>query len=462
MIDIEKAYQESLDWLYSFIDYSLKRNFRYAAEKFNLDRMRQFMAHLGDPQKDYQVIHVAGTKGKGSVSAICASVLKAQGYQTGLYISPHIIDFTERIQINGQMIPKEGLVEIVERLKPVTEKVPEITTFELTTALAFVYFSQQHVDYAVFEVGLGGRLDATNIVAPIISVITSISYDHVKILGNTLSEIAGEKGGIIKPNTPVVIAPQKEEARLRLEGIAHEHNAPVIQIGRDYLYAADAHSLDGQTLLVWTPDEQPLVDEFIQSAGRDTWSPMRLRIPLLGFHQVENAATAYAVLKTIEKFGVELSQRAYREGFSQVKWPGRMEILRKHPPLVLDSAHNRYSALKLRQAMDDYFPGLPIVLVFGASEDKDIEGMFQELLPRVWRVIATQSSHPRAIDADTLVELAHRFGRSAQAIIPVEDALAAALDEAGHESVVLVTGSIFVAAAVREIYSKMIQANNPD
>jgi dihydrofolate synthase / folylpolyglutamate synthase len=459
MNDIDKKYQESLDFLYSFIDYSLKRNFRYAEDKFNLDRMREFMRLLGDPHRDYQIIHVAGTKGKGSVSAMCASVLTAQGYQTGLYTSPHMVDFTERIQINGSHITKVELVEIVDEFRLITEKVPEITTFELTTALAFVHFSRRHVNYAVMEVGLGGRLDATNIVNPIISVITSISYDHVKILGNTLSEIAGEKGGIIKPNTAVVIAPQKEEARLKLEEIAQANSAPTIQVGRDYLYAADAHSLDGQTFLVWTPDEQSLVDEFIESAGRDIWSPMRLRIPLMGFHQVENAATAYATLKTIEKFGVHLTQNAYREGFAKVQWPGRMEILRSQPPLIIDSAHNRYSALKLRQAMDDYFPGLPIVLVFGASEDKDIDGMFQELLPRVWRVIATQSSHPRSIEADALVSLAHRFGRSAQAILPIEDALAAALDEAGQESVILITGSIFVAAAARDIYKKLFQIN---
>jgi dihydrofolate synthase/folylpolyglutamate synthase len=460
MNDIDKQYQESLDFLYSFIDYSLKRNFRYAEDKFDLARMREFMHLLGDPQNDYQIIHVAGTKGKGSVSAMCASVLRAQGYKTGLYTSPHMVDFTERIQINGSHITKADLVEIVDEFKLVTDRVPDITTFELTTALAFLYFSRCAVDFAVIEVGLGGRLDATNIVNPLIAVITSISYDHVKILGNTLSEIAGEKGGIIKPDIPVVIAPQNEEARIKFDDIAQANHAPTIQLGRDYLYAAEAHSLDGQTFLVWTPDEQSLVDEFIESAGRDIWSPMRLRIPLMGFHQVENAATAYATLKTIEKFGVTLTQKAYREGFAKVKWPGRMEILRSHPPLVIDSAHNRYSALKLRQAMDDYFPGLPIVLVFGASEDKDIDGMFQELLPRVWRVIATQSSHPRSINADALVNLAHQFGRSAQAILPIEDALAAALDEAGQESVVLVTGSIFVAAAVRDIYEKMIQ-NNP-
>ncbi len=451
MEDVEKKYQDALDFLYSFIDYSLKRNFRNAAEKFNLDRMRNFMHHLGDPHQDYRIIHVAGTKGKGSVSAFCANVLAAQGYKTGLYTSPHMVEFTERIRINGQDISKEALVEIVDILRPVTEKVQEITTFELMTALAFVYFSQQEVDFAVFEVGLGGRLDATNIVDPVVSVITSISYDHVQILGNTLSEIAGEKGGIIKPNTPVVVAPQKEEARLKLEEIAQIRNAPMIQVGRDYLYAADSHALDGQTFLVWTPDEQPMVDEFIESGGRHVWSPLRLRIPLLGFHQVENAATAYAALKTAEKFGIEISQEAFREGFSSVRWPGRMEIIQRNPIVVIDSAHNRYSAMRLRQALDDYFPGLPVVMVLGVSEDKDVDGICQELLPRVRRVITTQSIHPRAMDAQTLVDLVHRAGRSALAVTPIESAVAKAIEEAAQEAVVLITGSVFVAAAAREI-----------
>jgi len=455
MSDVEEKYQDSLDFIYSFIDYSLKRNFRNAAEKFNLNRMREFMHYLGDPQEDYQIIHVAGTKGKGSVSSLCASVLSAQGYDTGLYTSPHLVEVTERIRINGQEIPKDNFSSLVDKLKPAISKTPEITTFELMTAIAFLYFSEQKVDYGVFEVGLGGRLDATNIVDPLVAVITSISYDHVQILGNTLSEIAGEKGGIIKANTPVVIAPQTEEARLKLEEISLEKNAPMIQVGRDYLYAAVSHSHEGQTFLVWTPDEQPMVDEFIESGGRDIWSPLRLRIPLLGFHQVENAATAYAVLKTAEKYGVSISQTAYREGFGNVFWPGRMEIFQRNPPVVIDSAHNRYSALRLRQAMDDYFPGLPIVMVFGASEDKDIEGMYQELLPKVNRVIATQSTHPRAMEADTLLDLAHRFGCSAEVILPIEKAITRAIDEAGQESVVLVTGSVFVAAAAREVLSRL-------
>lgn len=461
MKEIDQKYEDALDFLYSFIDYSLKRNFRNAAEKFNLERMRHFMTLLGDPQKDYDILHVAGTKGKGSVSSMCASVLMAEGYRVGLYTSPHMVRFTERIKINDQEISKADVVEIIDQLKPITEKVPEITTFELMTAMAFLYFSQQKVNYSVFEVGLGGRLDATNIVNPMVSVITSISYDHVKILGDTLSEIAGEKGGIIKEGVPVVVAPQKEEARLKLEQIAQERTSPLIQVGRDYLYAADSHSLDSQHFLVWTPDEQPMVDEFIESGGRDIWSPLRLRIPLLGFHQVENAATAYAALKTAEKLGLMLSQEAYQKGFSSVKWPGRMEVLQNHPTIVIDSAHNRYSALRLRQALDDYFPGLPVIMVFGASEDKDIEGMYQELLPRVRRVITTQSIHPRAIDAGELVELAHRFGRSALAVTPIEDAFDLALQEAGQEAVVLVTGSVFVVAAIRDIFSNQHQDHSP-
>ena len=454
MQEIDRKYEEALDFLYSFIDYSLKRNFRNAAEKFDLDRMLNFMSLLGDPQEDYEIIHIAGTKGKGSVSSLCASTLLAEGFKVGLYTSPHMVRFTERIKIDDQEISKLAVVEIIEQLKPITEKVPDITSFELMTAMAFLYFSQKEVDYGVFEVGLGGRLDATNIVTPLVSVITSISYDHVKILGDTLSEIAFEKGGIIKDGIPVVVAPQKEEARLKLEQIAQERNAPMIQVGRDYLYAADSHSLQSQHFLLWTPDEQPMVDEFIESGGRDIWSPLRLRIPLLGFHQVENAATAYAALKTAEKLGLTLSQDAYRKGFSNVQWPGRMEVINHNPTILLDSAHNRYSALRLRQSLDDYFPGLPVIMVFGASEDKDIEGMFQELLPRVRRVITTQSIHPRAIEAEELEELAHRFGRSALAVKPVEDALELALHEAGQEAVILVTGSIFVVAAVKEIFSE--------
>ncbi len=215
MTDIDEAYQKALDYLYSYVDYSLTRNLRYSPDKFNLGRMVELMDRLGNPHSQYPVIHIAGTKGKGSISALIASSLQAAGYKTGLYTSPHLQDYTERIQVNRQQIPQEELVTLLEEIKPHAEQIERITTFELTTALGFLYFARQKVNAAVIEVGLGGRLDATNIVNPLVSIISSLSLDHMAVLGDTLALIAGEKAGIIKPGRPVVLAPQREEARAR-------------------------------------------------------------------------------------------------------------------------------------------------------------------------------------------------------------------------------------------------------
>lgn len=454
-MDIETRYQQTLDYLYSFVDYSLTRSFQFTPEKFNLNRVFALLDLLGNPQQRYAVIHVAGTKGKGSTSAMIASALCAADYRTGFYTSPHLEEYTERIQVDGIQISKGELVELVDELRPDIAQIPELTTFEITTALAFLYFLRKGVQIAVIEVGLGGRLDATNVVNPLISVITSLSYDHMNVLGNTLAEIAREKAGIIKPGRPVVMSPQKEEARLVVEQVAAERGSAVIQVGKDYLYTPLSHSLDGQSLMVWSAADQPLVDSFIESGGRQDWEPQHLHIPLLGYHQVENAATAYAVLQVMRENGWKISEKDIQQGFTQVYWPGRFEILRRNPPVVIDSAHNRDSALKLRLALDDYLPGQQVILVFGASEDKDIEGMFKELLPRVQRVIGTQSIHPRAMEPEKLVDLAHRFGRPAQAIVPIETALARALELAGEEMAVVVAGSLFVAAAARAIWPQL-------
>ncbi len=449
-----QAYQEALDYLYSYIDYSLTRSDRYSPERFNLERMVQLMDALGNPQNQYPILHVAGTKGKGSVCALCAGALQASGRRVGLYTSPHGNEFTERIQINRQEIRPEDLVALVNEIKPAVEAIPELTTFEISTALAFAYFAAQQVDAAVLEVGLGGRLDATNIVTPIVSVITSISYDHTQFLGESLPEIAREKAGIIKLGIPVVLAPQLDAARLPIERIAGERGAPIYHVGQDYLFAPQAHSLSGQSLLIWSAGEQPLADAFIESGGSDhDWEPIRLHIPLLGAHQVTNAATAYTALIVGRDHGLPISDSAIREGFASTRWPARFELLSRQPPLVVDSAHNRDSALKLRHALDDYFPGLPVILIFGASEDKDITGMFNELLPRVRRVITTKSIHPRAIDPQLLVDKAHQFGKPAQAFQTVEKALAEALRLAESESVILATGSLFVAAGIRAAWS---------
>ena len=448
-MDLETRYQQALDYLYSYVDFSLQRNFRLSPELFDLARMRELMTRLGEPQQAYPTLHIAGTKGKGSVSALCASALKAAGYKTGLYTSPHLQEYTERIQIDGQEISKAALVELVDLIKPHVDAIPHLTTFEITTALAFWHFARQGVSAAVIEVGLGGRLDSTNIILPKACVITSLSYDHAEILGDTLAKIAGEKAGIIKPGVPVVLSPQKDEARLAVERIAAERDAPLVQIGRDWLYAQVAHSLDGQTILVWSQSDQERAGEYIESGGMVEWEPVRLNIPLLGFHQVENAAAAYAALMELRKAGIRIADHHIRQGFASVDWPGRFEILSRSPMLVVDSAHNRDSALKLRLALDDYFPGLPVVLVFGASGDKDISGMFAELMPRVRQVLATRSIHPRAADPQDLVEMAHTFGKPAKGYDTVEAALDEALRLANNSAVVLVTGSIFVAAGAR-------------
>ncbi len=451
-MDIEQRYQEELDFLYSFIDHSMTRNLRNAAENFNLARMYQFMELLGNPQSAYQTIHVAGTKGKGSTAALIANALFEAGYNVGFYTSPHLSDYCERIQVNHNNLSHAEFIDLMELIRPSISKVEGITTFELTTALALLYFKIQNVEFAVVEVGLGGRLDATNIVNPMVSVITSLSLDHVNVLGDTLAQIAFEKGGIIKTGRPVVISPQKEEARRVLYRIAEERSSPLIEVGRDFLYAAGAHNLEGQNFMVWPKEEQVAVNRFIESGGRDEWSPKRFHIPLLGFHQIQNAATAYTALELMKKMDVRITDDHIYHGFSSVVWPGRFEILTKRPLIVVDSAHNRESALRLRQAVDDYFPGKAVTLVFGASEDKDIEGMLVELLPRVNNVVATKSNHPRAMEPEKIVDYVLKFGKRGFATESIEAGLEKALLLAGNESLILVTGSLFVAAAMRDVW----------
>lgn len=450
-MDIETAYNHALDYLYSFVDFSLTRNFRNAADKFDLQRMELLMERLGNPQNQYKVIHVAGTKGKGSTAAFIESAIRAAGYRTGFYTSPHLEDYCERIQVNRENISHLELVDLIEEIKPVVAEIPQLTTFEITTALGFLYFAKKGVEVAVIEVGLGGRLDATNIVHPLVSVITSLSYDHMAVLGDTLAKIAFEKAGIIKPGRPVVVSPQTEEALEVVERVAGERNSPLTLVGRDFLYTADTHDLTGQSFSIWSNKAQ--------AASSNNPDPQKYHysIPLLGFHQVENAATAYAVLQIARQEGLDIPKAAVESGFSNVYWPGRFEILSMSPPLIVDSAHNRDSALKLHRTIEEYLGDKPVIILFGASEDKDIRGMFQELLPGVRKLIATQSVHPRALDAHLLAEMASEFGVKSQVVLPLEAALETALQEADSEAAVLACGSIFIAAAVREYWHKMKQ-----
>ena len=423
------TFQEALDFLYSFIDYGRERTYRYSPEVFDLGRVRRLLRLLGDPQGQFPSVHIAGTKGKGSVAAMIEASYRAAGYRTGLYTSPHLIRFTERIRVNGEEIPEPDLVRLVEQLKGVALEIPQISTFELTTALAFLHFAEMKVNCGVIEVGLGGRLDATNVLTPAVCVITSLSYDHMHLLGASLSDIAGEKAGIIKPGVPVVLAPQQSEAELVVRSVAERLGAPLHQVNRDWHYAAEERSSSRQSFRVW----------------RDTGeAPVSLRIPLLGHHQIQNACTAYAALHLASERGLPIGLEAIRAGMGSVRWAGRFQVLSVDPTVVLDCAHNRDSALQLRIALDDYFPGRPVWMVFGASSDKDVRGMLLELSPRVSRVILTQADHPRAEGPEAIVELLRSFGLPVQIVVPVSEALRIATKEVEPNGVVLVTGSVFV------------------
>ena len=441
MENVEAAYQSTLDYLYSFVDYSLTRSLRYSPEKFDLGRMAALAAALGSPHRQYPVVHVAGTKGKGSTSAMIASVLQTAGYKVGLYTSPHLVDYTERIQVNRQPVSHERLVELVERLKPEIAKIEQLTTFELTTATAFLYFAEEKVDIAVIEVGLGGRLDATNIVDPLVSVITSLSMDHMNVLGDTLEKIAVEKGGIIKPGRPVVVAHQKPEAAAVLKKIAKERRAPILFTDDAYFASLTQHSLAGQEFTI-----RP-------AAGTNGNSrATSFSLPLLGAHQVQNALTAYAALKVLHKTGIKISSASIKQGFASVSWPGRFEILQNDPLVVIDSAHNLDSAEKLAQTIRDYLPGRTVGLVFGASEDKDVTGMLGALSPVIESIMITQSVHPRSYDAVQLGEAAQKFGLPVAVDPQLESALEQVYANLKPDGALVITGSIFIAAGARQYW----------
>jgi len=430
--NLSTRYQEALDYLYSFVDNSMTHQQNLAPENFDLARVDAFMDCLDNPQLDYPVIHVAGSKGKGSVSALCAAALQAQGYMVGLYTSPHLRDFEERIQINGESISRKKFVSLMDEIKEHVAVIPNLTTFEIATALGFWYFARQQVDIAVIEVGLGGRLDATNVVQPLVSVITALYLEHTYILGDTLPKIAAEKGGIIKHNIPVVLAPQEQSARDVIAAIAADVGAPLIEVGVDVPYHRGFASLNGQTFSVGLGEDQ-----------------IELCIGLLGPHQVDNAAVAYAAMIALRQQGLTVANKAIKQGFADVVWPGRFEVLRRDPPLIIDAAHTPGAIGKLVETLDQFFPGRSVLLIFGVSEDKDIAGMLAELKPRVTKIYCAQAPHPRAMDPIKLAEQANAIGLPAESIPNTGDAIKLAIQQSDPDHVVLVTGSIFIVASAR-------------
>ncbi len=443
-------YPETIAYLHSLIDYEKMRLERYTPETHNLSRVEQLLAATDNPHTRFPAVHIAGTKGKGSTAALCEACLRAAGYRTGFYISPHLHTFRERIQVDRQEITRDQVVALVEQIRPLIERIPDVTYFEAITAVGFLYFARSEVDVAVVEVGLGGRLDATNVLTPEVSVITSLSLEHTYLLGDTLDKIAYEKAGIIKPGIPAVTTRQQAKALQVLERVSRERGVPLTQVGRDWDYEPGPADLEGQAFTIRrnTEGDSELDGEY--------W------IPLLGRHQLENAAGAIAALDVLRQRGFRIPARAVREGLSNVFWPGRMEVLSREPLVVGDGAHNPYSVQVLRQALEEWFPDRRWVLVFGASADKDVTGMLNSLLPISDHVIVTRSDHPRSASPVVLADAVASVGGGAEVSVDMAKSLLRGLATMGPNSGMLVTGSTHLVADAREEWARYTGTPLPD
>ena len=434
-------YRESINHLLSLVDHERRQPVAPRQKQiFDLGRMESFLDLLGSPQRSAPTIHIAGTKGKGSTAAFCDAVLAAAGYRTGFYSSPHLHSFCERIRRDTTPITQDKFACLVEELWPYQEQfgsnaqLGAVSLFEFMTAMAFRCFSEDRVDFQTIEVGLGGRLDATNVVEPEVAVITSISLDHTGILGSSLAQIAAEKAGIIKAQVPVVIAPQPPQVLDVIRAKCREQHALPVRLPEDVSWSLEGHDIYGQSLRV-----------------RGRLGEYSLQIPLLGAHQLENASAALAALEILMEKGYAISQDAIREGFAKASWPCRMEVLCKRPLLLADGAHNPHSIGVLLRPLPEYLSYRRMTLIVGFSRDKQISEMVDLLAQQATTVYATRSRHPRSVPPGELVAMFRDQGvASIEEIETVDEAVSLARQGAGPEDLILGTGSLFVAAELRE------------
>lgn len=424
-----ETYTEALQYIYSFIRTDRKPAPKWTKTDHVLDHLRAFLQRLGNPHECAPVLLIAGTKGKGSTAAMCERMLRAAGYRTGFYSSPHLHSFRERIRLNGDLVSEAELVRLLNEMRPHIAASPRISAWDLMTSLGFMAFAAAEVDVVVLEVGLGGRTDATNVSQPQVSVITPISYDHVQVLGKTLSRIAFEKAGIIRPQGRAVVAPQFPEAMTVFEAVCAERQATLTVIGDDVRWRVAQASLNQQIVYI---DEQ------------------RYSLPLLGEHQALNAATAItAVRQFATAADLSLPPEALQNGLARVQWPGRLEILSREPMLLVDSAMNGDSGRRLHQALAHYFYGRNVVLVFGASRDHNYTATLKALLPNTRHIIVTRSRHPKSISPLILSRVAKALGSPVSITTTVDEAMQEALSLVAEDDVICATGSLFCAAEAR-------------
>ncbi len=425
-------YRETIDYIYG-----LKR----LGIRPGLDAVKGLLRILGSPERSVLAVHVAGTNGKGSTSAMIASVLREAGYRVGLYTSPHLLKFNERIRVSGVDISDEALMrnakavlEASRRLK--AESGLEATFFEAATAMALLYFKEQKVDMAVMETGMGGRLDATNVVPPLVSVITGVALDHGEYLGNSIKEVAVEKAGIIKKGVPVISgALDTAAARVIEERALEVTGLRPVSLGHEFRY------------------------EEVER-GRLDYSGLNLSLKgvetgLRGAHQRENAAIALAALESLQAPYPAINEAAMREGLRCVDWPGRFEVISSDPCVVLDCAHNPEGARALAAALREYFPPpATMTLVAGISRDKDISGILSHLAPLARRVILTEANLSRAAPLSLLARTARRFKKGCEQEPSVERAIGRALKDLPVDEVIVIAGSIFVVGEARDFFIK--------
>jgi dihydrofolate synthase/folylpolyglutamate synthase len=429
------TYEEALRYLDGLIQPDRPRR-PYTEVK--LARMRDLLARLGDPQARLRAVLIAGTKGKGSVAVMTAEVLKQAGYRVGLAVKPHLVDYRERIQVDGRMIEKPDLAALLTEIRPAVEAGSRgpwglATYVEVTVAAAFTHFVRRNVDVAVVEVGIGGRLDATNTLEPLVSVITPISYDHTDLLGTTLDAIAREKAGIIRPRGRVVSAPQPDEAGAVIRDACAASQADLILVGRDVRVALHEASLRGIRAAI--------------DGRRDRYD---VRVPLLGRHQAQNAATAAAAIETLADAGIPAGGEAIRAGLGAVRWPARVEVVDTRPYTIVDAGHNPASMTALRDTLQELLGGRRLVLLFGMLATKDFRTVTALIAPFAAAVVTTRPDNPHALPAADLADEVRRYTTDVVAIDDWRPALAEARRRTGPDDVLVITGSFYFVGEARE------------
>jgi len=425
------------EYLDTFVNYEVIPGFGFAEDGYDLGHVRELLRRLGNPHFGPRTVHVAGSKGKGSISAMAASALTACGLTTGLYISPHLVHLGERIQVNGECASPGELLTAIDAVRPHLEAMRvegrwrRFTYFEVLTVLAFLHFRTKNVQVQVLEVGLGGRLDATNVVTPDVCVIAPISLEHTAVLGDTLGKIASEKAGIIKPGAHVVCAPQPPEAMEVIESVCTGCGAPLVRVGKEVTWTLLERSLDGQTI-----------------ESRGAYGARVIRVPLAAPYEAENAVASIAALEALQSRGMALDAECVALGLSRTQWPGRFQVLARDPLLVLDGAHNPASMRRLAESVGLFRNGADIVYVLGFSSDKDVRGAVGELSHTGGRFVLTRSGQPRALEPR---DVAVRLGGLGVQIVCESDPYAAlwrARNMVGAEGTVVVAGSLYLVGEV--------------